>query len=109
MKSHRNIELEVFFIKEGEFVVALNAPLNLSSFGKTEEEAYNAFDEMIQLWVEETIEMGSFEQVMLDAGFSIETPSTSYKQSGTSSIAKDPQEHFQNTLLGSRWITIPYA
>jgi len=53
--------------------------------------------------------MGTFEQVMLEAGFIIEPATTSYKQPDLSSIAKDPQYPFPNLLLGSRRTSIEYA
>ena len=109
MKATHIIDLEVYFIQEGDFIVAFTPQLNLSSFGETVEDAFTAFDEMLKLWVEDTIEMGTFEQVMLEAGFIIEPATTSYKQPDLSSIAKDPQYPFPNLLLGSRRTSIEYA
>lgn len=109
MKTPHLIDLEVYFIQEGDFIVAFNPPLNLSSFGETVEDAFTAFDEMLKLWVEATIEMGSFEQVMLEAGFIIEPTTTTYKQPDFTSLAKEPEYHFPNALLGTRRTSIEYA
>lgn len=109
MKATHNIDLEVYFIQEGDLIVAFNPQLNLSSFGESVEDAFTAFDEMLKLWVEDTIEMGTFQQVMLEAGFIIEPTTTTYTQPDLPSLAKEPQYHFPNVLLGSRRTSIEYA
>lgn len=69
-KTVHFIELDVQFIKDGNFIVAYNPQLNISSFGNTIDEAKSAFDEMVQLWFDEAIEMGTFEEIMIESGFS---------------------------------------
>ncbi len=71
MSIKTEIVLEVQFIQDGDYVVAYNPDLKLSSFGKTVDEAFNAFDEMLQLWVQETQELGTFEELMANAGFTL--------------------------------------
>lgn len=65
------LTIRVDFIKEGEFVVAYCPSLNLSSFGKDIEEAQSSFEEALEIFVEETQEMGTLEDVLLDLGWQI--------------------------------------
>ena len=60
--------VEIF--REGDAFVALSPDLNVSSFGKTAEEAKNSIKEAIEAFVEECERMGTLEDVMEESGFS---------------------------------------
>lgn len=60
---------EIF--KEDNVFVALAPELNVSSFGESIEEARQSLNEAIEAFVEECEDMGTLEDVMAEAGFSL--------------------------------------
>ena len=67
MSASITYRVEVF--KEGDQYVSLCPELNVSSFGDTEEEAEAALREAVRLFVEQCDEMGTFEEILEEAGF----------------------------------------
>lgn len=63
-----SVKVEIF--KEGNVYVALVPELNVSSFGKTVEEATVSIKEAVEAFIEECQEMGTLEEVLEEAGFS---------------------------------------
>lgn len=63
-----SVKVEIF--KEGDVYVALVPELNVSSFGKTVEEATVSIKEAVEAFIEECQEMGTLEEVLEEAGFS---------------------------------------
>jgi predicted RNase H-like HicB family nuclease len=61
---------EIF--REGNFYVGLCQELNVSSFGNTIEEAKHSLHEAVEAFIEECQAMGTFEEVMSEAGFAKE-------------------------------------
>ena len=61
--------LEVLMIREGENFVAYCPALNLATQGGSFEEADRAFDEMIQIFMDEVMAMGTIDKVLEDAGW----------------------------------------
>jgi len=57
------------FFREGDLYVALAPELGVSSFGETLAEAKASLQEAMEAFLEECESMGSFEQVMEEAGF----------------------------------------
>ena len=57
------------FFKEGDVYVGLAPELDVSTFGETLEEARKSLQEAVQAFVEECQRMGTFEEVMEEAGF----------------------------------------
>ena len=57
------------FFKEDDLYVGLAPELNVSSFGETLEEARQSLQEAVEAFVEECQRMGTFEEVMEEAGF----------------------------------------
>ena len=57
------------FFREGDVYVALASELGVSSFGETLAEAKASLQEAMEAFLEECESMGSFEQVMEEAGF----------------------------------------
>jgi len=70
----KNIELkvEVLFIKEGEYIIAYCPALELSASGKTEKKAEKAFEELVEIFIEETHQRGTLEKVLLNLGWNLE-------------------------------------
>lgn len=60
---------EIF--KEDNVFVALAPELNVSSFGESIEEARQSLNEAIEAFVEECEDMGTLEDVMAEAGFTL--------------------------------------
>lgn len=65
-----NISVRIEIFKEGDVYVALSPELNVSSFGKTIEDAKRSVKEAIEAFVEECERMGTLEDVLEESGFS---------------------------------------
>ncbi len=65
------VKVEVDLIREGDYIVAYCPALELSSFGTDESDARLAFDEALEIFFEETIEMGTLENILLDLGWGL--------------------------------------
>ncbi|MEO8149777.1 MAG: hypothetical protein ABI723_19210 [Bacteroidia bacterium] len=64
------LEVSIFKIDTGHFF-AFCPSLNLSSYGDSVEDAKEAFNEALQLFIEETIKMNTFERELLKHGWSL--------------------------------------
>lgn len=69
MKAITHLKLPVSFLKEGKKFIAYSPALNLSTSGKTFEQAQNNFAEAVELFFEEIIEAGTLEEVLLELGW----------------------------------------
>ena len=75
-----NVSLEVQLLKEGDYIVSYCPALELSSFGITEDEAKEAFESALQIFLDETHDRGTLEIVLLDLGWSlVKKPTPNYK------------------------------
>ena len=61
--------LPVSFLRESDPFVAYTPALDLSTSGPTLEEAKNNFTEAVGIFFDEIVEMGTFEDVLLDLGW----------------------------------------
>ena len=61
--------LPVSFLRESNQFVAYTPVLDLSTSGPTLEEAKKNFTEAVEIFFDEIIEMGTFEDVLLDLGW----------------------------------------
>ena len=61
--------LPVSFLRESDQFVAYTPALDLSTSGPTLEEAKKNFTEAVGIFFDEIIEMGTFEDVLLDLGW----------------------------------------
>src|SRR5947208_2340209 len=61
--------LQVIFSQDGEYVVCYCPALDLSSYGKNHDDAHNAFEEALSIFLEDTIHKGTLEKVLLDLGW----------------------------------------
>ncbi|RLD35556.1 MAG: hypothetical protein DRI73_02390 [Bacteroidetes bacterium] len=66
------VNLEIHFFKEGDYVVAYCPALELSSFGDDEEEAKEAFEEVLNIYMEETDNRRSLERNLLSLGWTLQ-------------------------------------
>lgn len=63
------LDMSVTVHKEGEWLVAISPGFDVASQGKTESEALRNLVEAVQAFVVTCFEMGTLNQVLLDAGF----------------------------------------
>ncbi len=61
----------VAFIKDEDYIVANCPALELSSYGKTEEEARKRFAEALSIFIEETTRMGTLHEVLTKLGWTL--------------------------------------
>ena len=69
MEKIKSLNLPVSLLREGNQFVAYTPALDLSTFGKTLEEAKKNFSEAVEIFFDELISMGTFEEVLLDLGW----------------------------------------
>lgn len=65
----QKISLNVAFYREGNTFIAHSPALDLSTCGDTQEQAKTRFEEMLQIFLEETKKMGTLEDVLLGCGW----------------------------------------
>jgi len=68
-KHIKSLILPVSFLKEGRHFVAYTPALDLSTSGRTLEEAKSNFNEAVEVFFNVTISMGTLEAVLLDLGW----------------------------------------
>ena len=61
--------IPVLFFEEGDKIVAYSPALDLSTFGKTEEQARKRFAEASMLFMNEIMEMGTVDEVLEECGW----------------------------------------
>ncbi len=64
-----NVSIRIEIFQDGDFYVALSPELNVSSFGKTVEEAKTSIKEAIEIFIEECQETGTLPEILEDSGF----------------------------------------
>lgn len=75
-----DINVHVLMIQEDDCLVVYCPALDLSSYGQTEDEAKNAFEEALEIFIEETERKGTLEKVLLDLGWTLrQKPSFQYQ------------------------------
>ena len=73
-KALANVSLQVSFLKEGKRYVAYSPALDLSTSGKTFDEARNRFEEASVLFLEELHKAGTTENVLKSLGWQKKQP-----------------------------------
>lgn len=74
------VGVEVMLVKDGDYIVATCPALELSSFGKTEDEAKEAFHEALSVFMEDLIERQTLERALLDLGWTLrKRPTVEYR------------------------------
>ena len=102
-----SVGLEVVFYEEGDYMVAYCPALDLSSFGKDENDAKNSFVDALDIFIEETHKRGTLEKILLDLGWSLrKKPSADYKPPMTDDMIKLKYPHIiQNKI--NKTVLIP--
>jgi len=66
---NRLVQLPVILIKEAKYFVAYSPALELSTSGKTEEQAKKRFSEVVNIFFEEVEEKGTLNEVLTELGW----------------------------------------
>lgn len=64
-----SVNLPVQIIKEGKVFVAYCSVLDIATQGDTYEEVQEMFHELVRVFIDDLIERGTFEEVLLDLGW----------------------------------------
>ena len=74
VREEKNVKvsIDVFIKKQGENFIAYCPALEVSSYGATRKEAKAMFEEALQIFIEETTAMGTFEKVLLELGWKLQ-------------------------------------
>ena len=65
----QKVVLNISFYREGKKFIAYSPALNLSTCGDSLVQARKRFDELARLFLEEAVEMGTFEDILLECGW----------------------------------------
>lgn len=68
-KMFFNVRLPVSIIKEGNYFIAYTPALDLSTSGKSFEEAKKRFNELVSIFFEETFKKGTLDEALQDLGW----------------------------------------
>ncbi len=68
-KINLEFKLPVSIMKEGKQFIAYTPALDLSTSGKSYEEANKRFGEIVRIFLEELVKNGSLEEVLSDLGW----------------------------------------
>lgn len=69
LKKAAEGSIPVFFLKEGEYYIAYTPAVDLSTAGKTFEEAKKRFHEAFSLFMEELVAAGTVDEVLQGYGW----------------------------------------
>lgn len=65
----QKVILNIAFYREGKRFIAYSPALDLSTCGDTQQQAKKRFEEMLQIFLEETDKTGTLEDVLLECGW----------------------------------------
>lgn len=65
----QKVNLNVVFYREANKFIAYSPALDISTCGDTQEQAKKRFEEMLQIFLEETDKMGTLDEVLLECGW----------------------------------------
>ena len=65
----QNVKLPVFIFKEGSRYIAWTPALNISTSGDSSQEVKRRFEEIVEAFFEEIIDMGTIEDVLKECGW----------------------------------------
>jgi predicted RNase H-like HicB family nuclease len=68
-KVNFDISLPVSFIKEGKYFIAYTPLLDISTSGKTFEQAKQRFIELVQIFLEELMHKGTLDKTLKELGW----------------------------------------
>lgn len=67
--SKLDVSLPVIILREGKYFIAHSPVLDLSTSGKSFEEVKKRFVEVVDIFFEELIQMGTLDEVLADLGW----------------------------------------
>jgi hypothetical protein len=70
-KNMINIQLDIFYLNEEGIFTAYCPALELSSYGNNVEDAQSAFNEALEIFLEDTLQKGTLEKVLLKLGWTL--------------------------------------
>ena len=101
------VQVDVVLIKDGEYYVALCPSLNVSSYGQTQVEAKEAFNEALKIFISETDKKGNLEKELLKNGWVLQQlPKLSYKPPKLS-VFPDAAAYKKNKMKFKEKIAFP--
>lgn len=65
-----NVSLPVVFLREGDAYIAYTPVLDLSTVGKTLDQAKKRFDEAVKIFFEELVNEGTMDEALIENGHS---------------------------------------
>ena len=68
-KVNIQFKLPVSILREGKYFIAYTPALDLSTSGRTYEEARSRFEEIVEIFFEEIVHKGTVDQVLQDLGW----------------------------------------
>lgn len=74
------VSVEVLLIQDGDYIVSYCPALELSSFGDTEQEAKEGFEEVLEIFLDDVHTKGTLEKVLLNLGWTLRKKPTAYFQ-----------------------------
>jgi predicted RNase H-like HicB family nuclease len=107
-KHELKIDLEVFLLHdENGLFVSYCPALELSSYGENIEDAKKAFNEALEIFIEDTNQKGTFERVLLELGWTLSrVPKFNFEPPRIN--AKDISK-MSKTLIDTTKVAIPYC
>lgn len=66
-----NLQVEVNFFKEGDYIIAYAPALDLSAYGDSEEDAKKSFEQSLKLFIKEVVKKGTLEKLLLELGWNL--------------------------------------
>jgi len=102
-----NIQLDIFYLNEDGIFTAYCPALELSSYGSSVGDAQSAFDEALEIFLEDTIQKGTLEKVLLKLGWTLKAiPKADFEPPKLK--VNDIQKLSQNMIRGGTTrITLP--
>ena len=102
-KDFINVNIQVMFGKQDDYFVLYCPALELSSYGKTEEEAKKNFEIEMSIFIDETEKRGTLEKILLKLGWSLtQVPSPTYvppKQPKVNLLINQPQTFTETVAM----------
>jgi predicted RNase H-like HicB family nuclease len=100
--------VDVLLFQEDKYFVAYCPALEVSSYGKSEQEAKLAFDEALDIFIQETEKKGSFEKALLKLGWSLrQVPHPSYIPPRTKLAGLSKLSYKKNTSRFKEKVALP--
>lgn len=97
------IQIQVEILKEEDYFIARSPALDLSTYAKSAAKAKERFEDVLNIFIEDTTEKGTLERVLLDLGWKLQKKPTIKYQPPRERLSKST--HSVETL--KRQVAIP--